>query len=220
VSPEEPKDVARLREAFASIEADGASEPVDAGRIFDALHGEMSPAERQAVIEQLVSNPAAASAWRLARAMAPDTAHAGALDRPSEERWRFARWKWVSVAAAAMLAIGVGWLLTLSPQADPPMYRSVESRAITSRFEPGAKLSRTRPVLRWTGIDRARYRVRVFTADLQVLDESTETSALEYTLNQETLARIPPGTQILWQVEAHISGEVVITSPTFSIRVP
>ena len=40
VSAEEPKDVARLREAFASIEGDGASDPVDAERIFDALHGD------------------------------------------------------------------------------------------------------------------------------------------------------------------------------------
>ena len=69
--------------------------------------------------------------------------------------------------------------------------------------------SRAQPVLRWTGIDGARYRVRVLTADLQVLEESAESSALEYTLSQETLARIPPGTQILWQVEAQIPGEVV-----------
>jgi hypothetical protein len=216
----EPKDVAPLREAFASIEGDGASDPVDAGRIFDALHGEMSPAERHAMVEQLVGNPAAARAWRLAREMAPDTAHAGAPDRAPQERQRSAQWKWLSVAAAAMLASGVGWQLTLSRGTDAPTYRSVESRAITSGLEPGAELSRTRPVLRWTGIDGARYRVRVLTADLQVLEESAETSALEYTLNQETLARIPPGTQILWQVEAQIPGEVVVTSPTFSIRVP
>ena len=220
MSAEEPKDVARLREAFASIEGDGASDPVDAERIFDALHGDMSPAERHAVIEQLVTNPAAAAAWRLAREMAPDTAQASALDRASEERRRSVRWKWLSVAAAAVLAIGLGWQLMLSRGADAPTYRSVESRAITSALEPGADLSRARPVLRWTGIDGARYRVRVLTADLQVLEESPETSAREYTLNQETLARIPPGTQILWQVEAQIPGEVVITSSTFSIRVP
>jgi len=67
VSAEEPKDVARLREAFASIKDDGDSNPVDAERIFDALHGDMSPAERHVIIEQLVSNPAAASAGWLMR---------------------------------------------------------------------------------------------------------------------------------------------------------
>lgn len=221
VSAEEPKDVARLREAFASIEDDGGSNPVDAERIFDALHGDMSPTERHVVIEQLVSNPAAASAWRLAREMGPDAAQEGALDPAPEERRRSTQWhRRLSVAAAAVLAVGIGWQLMQWRATDAPAYRSVESRSIASALEPGADLSRTRPILRWTGIDGARYRVRVLTADLQLLEESSETSALEYTLNQETLARIPPATQMLWQVEAHIPGEVVITSPTFSNRVP
>ncbi len=220
MSAEEPKDVARLREAFASIEGDGASDPVDAERIFDALHGDMSPEERHAVIEQLVTNPAAAGAWRLAREMGPDAAQTTALDPVSREPGQFARWRWVSVAAAAVLAIGFGWQLMPSREAGAPTYRSVESRSITSALEPGADLSRERPVLRWTAVEGARYRVRVLTADLQVLEESPETSAPEYTLNEETLARVPPTGQILWQVDAHISGEVVITSPTFSNRVP
>jgi hypothetical protein len=75
-------------------------------------------------------------------------------------------------------------------------------------------------VLRWSGIDGARYRVRVLTADLQLIDESPETSERAYTLSPETLARIPPAASILWQVEARIPGEVVVTSPTFSNRVP
>ena len=220
VSAEEPKDVARLREAFASIEGDGASDPVDAERIFDALHGDMSPAERHVIIEQLVSNPAAASAWRLAREMGPDATQESALDPAPEERRRSAQWHLLSVAAAAVLAVGIGWQLMQWRGTDAPAYRSVESRSIASALEPGSDLSRARPVLRWTGIDGARYRVRVLTADLQVLEESPETLAPEYTLDQETLARIPPATQILWQVEAHIPGEVVITSPTFSNRVP
>jgi hypothetical protein len=220
VSAADPKDVARLRQAFAAIEDDGASDPVDAERIFDALHGDLSPEERHAVIEQLVTNPAAAAAWRLAREMGPDAAHAGAPDRAPEERRQSAHWKWLSVAAAAVMATGLGWQLMQWRGADVPVYRSVESRSIASALEPGADLSRARPTLRWTGIDGARYRVRVLTADLQALDESPETSALEYTLNQETLPRIAPGAQILWQVEARIPGEVVITSPTFSTRVP
>ena len=194
MSAKEPKDVARLREAFASIEGEGASDPVDAERIFDALHGDVSPAERHAVIEQLVTNPAAAAAWRLAREMAPGHCagqRAGPCSRRNAGDPR--TWKWMAVAAAAVLAVGLGWQLMLSRGADAPAYRSVESRAITSALEPGAELSRARPVLRWTGIDGARYRVRVLTADLQVLEESAETSAREYTLSQETLARIPPG---------------------------
>ena len=219
VSAEDPKDVARLREAFASIEHDGTGDPVDAERIFDALHGDLNSTERHAVVEQLVTNQGAAFAWRLARAMGPHAEPADALD-PAEKPGPCARWKSIAVAAAAVLAIGIGWQLMQPRDAAAPAYRSVESRAITSALEPGDELSRAQPVLRWTGIGAARYRVRVFTTDLQVLGESPETSALEYTLDQETLARIPAGARILWQVEAHIPGEVVITSPTFITRVP
>jgi hypothetical protein len=228
VSSEDPKDVSRLREAFASEAPDdrkapagrGTRDQVDPERIFDALHGDVSPEERQAVVEQLLTNPAAAEAWRLAREMRPDAGVEGAVDRVPEESTRRATWKWMAVAAAAVLAVGLGSQLIPSRGDGEPAYRSVEARAIQSALPPGAELPRAQPVLRWTGMDGARYRVRVLTADLQVLEESTESSAREYTLSPETLGRIPPGGQILWQVEARIPGEVVITSPTFNIRVP
>jgi hypothetical protein len=67
-------DISRLCEAFASQRCEPASEPVDSGRIFDALHANVSPRERQGVVEQLLTNPEAAQAWRLAREMRPDAA--------------------------------------------------------------------------------------------------------------------------------------------------
>lgn len=229
MSAEDPKDVVRLREALASLEGpddrklpvgQGTSDSVDSERIFDALHGDVSPEERQAVVEQLLTNPAAAEAWRLAREMRPDTGVEGVADRALEESTRPAKWKWMAVAAAAVLAVGLGWQLIPSRGDGEPAYRSVESRTIRSALPQGAELSRAQPVLRWTGMDGARYRVRVLTPDLQVLEESAESSAREYTLGPESLGRIPPGGQIFWQVEARIPGEVVITSPTFTIRVP
>jgi hypothetical protein len=73
VSAHDSKDVARLREAFASRQDEGTGEPVDPERIFDALHGNVTREERQAVVEQLLTDPAAAEAWRLARDMRPDS---------------------------------------------------------------------------------------------------------------------------------------------------
>jgi len=219
VSANDPKDIARLREAFASLGSKDTSDPVDAERIFDAVHGNGSPEERQAVIEQLLTNPAAAQAWRLAREMPPETAADGGLESAPQESKRPAAWKWMSVAAGAVLAVGVAWQVTQLREAEEPAYRGVESRAIASALQ-GADLSRAEPVLRWSGIEGARYRVRVLTADLQVLEESEETPAPEYSLSSQALARIPPGGQILWQVDARIPGEVVITSPTFTNRVP
>lgn len=219
MSAEDPTDVARLREAFASLKGHAANARVDPERVFDALHGDVSREERQAVVEQLLTDPAAAEAWRLAREMRPDAVE-GAAGRAPEESTRPAKWKWMAVAAAAVLAVGLGWQLIQPREEGEPTYRSVESRAIRSALARGTELSRTQPALRWTGVDGARYRVRVLTPDLQVLEESAESSAREYTLSPETLGRIPPGGQVLWQVEARIPGEGIITSPTFSIRVP
>jgi hypothetical protein len=215
VSVEDPKDVARLREALASLESDEPHDHVDAGRIFDALHGDMSPEERQAIVDELLANPAAAQAWRLAREMPATEAAPNRKERSAPAVWR-----WASMAAAAVLVAGLVWQLAPWRQAEEPAYRSLESRSITSALAPGAVLSRAQPVLRWTGVDGARYRVRVLTPDLQLLDESAESPAREYTISQEAINRIARDGEILWQVEGRVPGEAVIVSPTFSIRVP
>jgi hypothetical protein len=72
VSAHDPKDVARLREALAAQD-EGTGDLIDPERIFDALYGDVTPEERKAVVEQLLTDPAAAEAWRLARDMPPDT---------------------------------------------------------------------------------------------------------------------------------------------------
>jgi hypothetical protein len=218
VSAEEPTDVARLRQAFAALRDDGTSEAVDSERIFDALHGDMSAEDRHAVVDQLLSSPAAAESWRLAREMTPEPVGDAHLDRTLESR-RPATWQWMSVAAAVLLAAGLGWQLGPWRQAGEPAYRGVESRAIASAIQ-GADVRRAQPVLRWSGAEGARYRVRVMTADLQLLHESMEVATREYTIGPDVLARVAPGSQLLWQVEARIPGEGVITSPTFSNRVP
>ena len=98
-------------------------------------------------------------------------------------------------------------------------YRGVESRSITSALPPEATLPRAQPVLRWAGVPGARYRVRVLTPDLQVLEVSAESDVAEYRVSDETLRRIDAGGYILWQVEGRIPGDTVIVSPTFRVRV-
>jgi hypothetical protein len=212
VSAPEPSDVARLREAFASLADEDPDGPVDAGRIFDALHGEMSAGERQAMVEELLVNPAAAQAWRLARELPADVA--------PERSTTSASWKWLSIAASVVLALGLGWQFVGPRDAAEPPYRSTETRTIRSALPPDAVLPRAEPVLRWTGVAGARYRVRVLTPELAVLEESAESPANDYTLSEDTLRRIPPGSRILWQVEGRVPGEAVIVSPTFTIIVP
>lgn len=211
MSAEEPEDVARLRAAFASAE-EGTQERVDAERIFEALHGTLDPEERRALVDELASNPDAAQAWRLAREMDPG---------PGAQRVGPLRnWRWLAAAAAVVLTVGIGWQI-MGPARDTtePVYRGVESRSITSALPPDATLSRAQPVLRWAGVPGARYRVRVLTSDLEVLEESAESDVLEYRLSDETMRRVEAGSYILWQVEGRIPGDTVIVSPTFRVRV-
>jgi hypothetical protein len=211
VSAEEPEDPARLRAAFESLEGD-APKPVDAERIFDAVHGELDPEERRGIVDDLLANPDAAEVWRLAREMDPG---------PVARRAEAARhWKWLAAAAAVVLTVGIGWQL-LGPARDrEPIYRGVESRSIASALPPDRALPRAEPVLRWNGVPGARYRVRVLTSDLEVLETSSaESEAPEYRLSEETMRRIRAGSYILWQVEGRIPGDAVIVSPTFRVRV-
>ena len=216
----DPDDVARLREALASAEGKagrdgraGSDSSTDAGRIFDAIHGTtLDAGERRAIVDELVTDADAAEAWRLARELAPEPVAASIPARREA-------WKWLSMAAALVLAVGLGWRL-FSPQepAELPAYRSGEQRAIASTLPPGAPLSRAAPVLRWTPVPDARYRVRVLTPELQVLVETGELTTPEHTLSADVLRRISPGAVILWQVEARVPGSGVVTSPTFSVR--
>jgi hypothetical protein len=83
--------------------------------------------------------------------------------------------------------------------------------------EPGVPPAQ--PVLRWTGIDGARYRVRVLTPELELLEESAESPALEHAIGAAALQRVPPGGRIVWQVEARLPEGGTVMSPTFNARI-
>ena len=213
MSNSEPADVAQLRAALASLRSD-AGTAIDAGRIFDALHGTVAADERRAVVDELIANPDAAEAWRLAQELAPPVSAMSAV--PVHR----GTWGWWSAAAVALLAVGVAWQFADRwRSADPPAYRSTEQRAIGSLLPSDQPLSRKDAVLRWTGIAGARYRVTVLTTALEVIEEANNLTAAEYTISADVLARLPAGSQLLWQVEASIAGEGSITSPTFTVRV-
>ena len=214
MSDSEPQDVARLRAALASLEHEGRP-PIDAGRIFDALHGDLTQGERRAAVDESIANPEAAEAWRLARELGPPANGTSVIQPGREAR----RWWWPA-AAAAVVALGLAWQFANPWRgAEPPVYRSTEQRAIASLLPAGQPLSRSNPVLRWTGIDGARYRVAVLTPALEVIAEADNLSATEYKVSADALAKLPAGAPLLWQVEARIAGEGSIVSPTFSVRV-
>ena len=206
MSTPEPHDVARIREALARLADEPGWPEADTGRVFSALHGDMRPEERRAVVDELIQNPQAAAAWRLAREL-----------EPREPRSLFTLpWNWMSMAAMLFLVIGTAWAI-LPRQSEAPVYRGEESREIASLLQVEV-LPRTEPVLRWTGLEGARYRVRVLTPELELLDEAEGLVAPEYRLREDVLATIPAGGRILWQVEARVRGTPSVVSLTFNTR--
>ena len=204
----EPADVARLRAALASLRGDGGS-AVDAERIFDAVHGRLSVEERQLIVDELLANPDAAEVWRLARELA--------VEPPGRVRPQYIGWRWLTAAAVVLLAAGAAWQYT-RPTSDP-VYRGSEARAVVSALPADATLPRAQPVLRWTGVEGARYRVRVLTPELELLEASAESPAVEHTIGADALQQVPAGGRIVWQVEARLSDGSTVVSPTFTARI-
>ena len=214
----ESDDLERLRAALASLAEDEHWPEPNVERIYAAVHGGLGVDERRAVIDELVRNPRAAQAWQLARELAPE----GSTDRiavPNARRsWVAPRaWTWMAAAASVLLVVALGTQVRFTTP-ETPAYRSAESRRIESRLRADA-LSRAEPVLRWTPVEGARYRVRVLTADLDLIEEAEDLAASEYRVSAGAMQRIGAGQRILWQVEARVPGTTPITSPTFSVQV-
>ena len=208
MSASDPPDVDRLRAALARLGEEEGWPDADSERLFSALHGDMSVEERREVIDELIRNPRAAAAWRLARDLEPA--------EPATAPAAWWRPTWLPIAATLVLLAGAAW--QFGPwRAQPPVYRSAEPRTIAAVLPGDGRLPRAEPVLRWTGIEGARYRLRVFTPGLEPLAEAL-LDAPEYRLPPDVVRGIPPGGSILWQVEAQVRGSSGVTSPTFSTQ--
>jgi hypothetical protein len=207
MSTPEPHDVARFRDALARLADEPGWPGVDAEQLFSALHGDMRPDQRRAIVDELIRNPQAAAAWRLARELEPREP-TGVFAVPRT---------WMSLAATLLLIVSAAWLIVPWRSADP-VFRGGGPRTIASLL-PDDVLSRTEPVLRWTALEGARYRVRVLTPELELLDEAGDLVAPEYRLREDLLGKIPAGGRILWQVEARVRGTPAVVSLTFNTQV-
>ena len=79
MSAPDPPDVDRLRAALARLGEEEGWPEADSERLFSALHGDMSAEERREVVEELIRNPRAAAAWRLARSSSRQVQPSAAL---------------------------------------------------------------------------------------------------------------------------------------------
>jgi hypothetical protein len=201
----------RLRAAFLERSAGvGASAACpDPERIWAAVRHESRPAERRRIALHAVACPACTEAFRVARDIA-----AGALPAPEtgpegETPPSLAAWwpRRLSLAAAGAIAVALVFFASAQwPRSGttlpPPAYREGPAETIRSLLPHGQAVARDECVLRWTGIEGARYDVEVATMDLLFLARAEALHVNEYTVPPEALAGLPASSRLVWRVEA------------------
>jgi len=214
-------DLERLRDAFLSLaDRSRSSESCPpAEMVWDGATGRLTARRTRRLVDHLATCPACAEAWRLAREAAEGTEQ----QPDARPRGSWAGWLGgaVAVAAAAVVLVVVApvardWWRTRSA-ADVYRGDTSEIKALTAEQPP---LRREHAVLRWTSPgDGARYVVRISMADLTPLTTAGDLRVSEYIIPASSLANVPSGSTIFWQVDATLRDGRTVTSPTFLARI-
>lgn len=211
---EPSRSTERLRAAFAAAEGqpphdDPCPEP---GRIWDAVHATLPPAEARGVVRHVAVCPSCSADWRLAMADPARASTAASVRRPPALAW--------TAAAAAVAALVIlGWLGVREPGTGAPAFRDAQAIEIRSLVPEDLALSRDRAVLRWTPAGPgASYRIELSLDDLTPLAVEHALTEPQYEVSPELLERVPPGSLLVWRVEARLAGGEIVVSPAFVHR--
>ena len=212
----------RLRAAFAAPAA-AAPDPESCPSpetIWAAVRGELSPRELRKVVEHTAVCAACAEDWRLAAELVRQSAAAAETTPGKVLQGRFGRWRPLAAAAAALAAgllIVVGLYRTGTLGPGQPAYREAESETIRSLVAKDQALPRQGAVLRWSPVPGAEsYEVRISTEDLRLVLTAQRSNSASYSIPESALASLPPGSKLLWQVDAVFPDGTRRSSPTFS----
>ncbi len=183
--------------------------------ILRATLGELTHADNESLADHAARCPVCSVAWCLARDYVRES---GLVDQP---RWKPSRRWWLpAVAAAATLALAV----LLAPwqertRAPAPGLRESGRIAIESLVPEAMPLAAERFTLRWSpGPEGTRYDIRVTDQRLEHLAGAVSLRRAEYTVPTTVLARLEPGSLVLWQVEAVLPDKRRVVSRTFATR--
>jgi hypothetical protein len=204
---QDTQELERLRAAFATPDAPPAPATCTAPEtIWAAVRGELPPRELREVVEHTAVCAACAEDWRLAVEIEKQSAPSQTATVPAGRviQGRFGQLRtWTAAAAlAAGLLVAVGLYRAGSFGPQEPTYRGEENTA-HSLLAEGQPLPRQGAVLRWSPVPGATsYDVRISTEDMRVVDTAQGQTTTEYRVPASALAELPPGTRILWQVDA------------------
>jgi len=193
--------------------------------LWDAARGSLDHDALRRVLDHVAACGTCAEAWRVAVDIAGGEALplAGRTTPASVEHPAGSgapRLRWLGVAAAAVVALGLGVALYPWRPSEPAVYRDREESAVRSLVADGAALPRDAFDLQWEGPpDAAEYDLRVTTADLRLVDVQRRLDTPRHQVPAGALAGLPDGTHLFWQVTATLeTGEREI-SPTFSVEI-
>ncbi len=208
------EEMARLQAAWKAQAGGGEAEPPDPDRLWAAVAGELTPEERQQLVEQTAGSPELAEDWRLVEHVYRESGEAGEVVPMRAPAAR--RYGWLAAAAAVVAAVGL-WQVPRWLEPDPPVFREPPKEAIRSLIPEDESLPRERCVLRWSGPEGAVYDLSVTTEELEPVASVRGLDLAEYQVPAEDLRQLPAGSRLLWRVEAAAPGGRR-SSATFFLR--
>ncbi|HKH46297.1 MAG TPA: zf-HC2 domain-containing protein [Thermoanaerobaculia bacterium] len=215
----EEGELAKLRRAFASV-PQPASAPAacpSPEKIWEAVRGELPSREIQAIVTHMAGCAACAEDWRLAMALQRPAAGVSNVI-PAAQRFsagqRLRNWGLAAAAVLALGVFGVQWARQANQQ--DYTYRG-EQTAIHSLVEEGQALPRNQFLLRWSAPETpgATYDVEVSTEDLRAIASGDDLREPQLLVPASALAGLPPGTRLLWKVDAELPQGEHVSSTTF-----
>jgi hypothetical protein len=213
-----PDELERLRRAFATVDVTETKDdpPIDSDRIWQAVRGELPPAEVEEMADLANRSPETAAAWRLAVELSHELDGVRSGNVIPIHRRRPLRWT-LGLAAAAVVVVGLALPLFRSFSPDPtPTYRAVDGLEIVSELDPDRALPRKAFELRWTPTgEGSLYEILVTDSDLRVLDRASFLEEASYLVSVEALSDLAEGDEVWWKVDATRADGARASSPTF-----
>ncbi len=203
--------LARLRAAFAA--GDEGDECPDLDALWAFAAGELDPSRASAIVDHLPRCGRCVEALRLARELGASV--------PARAPVRWIGIAAAVVAAAALLVLWIGVRPPPPSQSDAPtIHRGAEAPdRVLAPLGPDDALTREGAVLRWhPGPAGTLYDVHVMTETLEPVMDTHELDRAELPLPAPALAELPPGSVLLWRVEATWPDGTVVVSSTWTTR--